>query len=95
MTPRICNMKLKKNSDYIADYDYVKIFQFFCVGIKLWLKEDDDLHTNHFQYPFKFIHSKAQNLCKTLCSFSHNFTCSIAKLGSFTGKSGQSVSRIF
>ena len=57
-----------------ADYDHEKIFSFAVLCVKLWLKEDGDLHT------FKFVHSKAQKLCKMLSSLNHNFKCSIAKL---------------
>ena len=31
---------------------------------KFWMKEDDDLHTDHLWNSFKFIQPKAQNLCK-------------------------------
>ena len=31
----------------IADYEYVKIFRVAVMDIKLWMKEDLDLHANH------------------------------------------------
>ena len=48
----------------IADYDYVNIFSFAVLGIKLWLKEDGDLYTDHTQYSFKSVHSKAHIYAK-------------------------------
>ena len=64
----------------IADYEYVKIFRVNVMDIKLGIKEDLDLHTNHLWSSFKFIHPKAQDLCKIFSSFSHNFISNIAKL---------------
>ena len=52
-----------------ADYNNVKIFSFVMVGIKLWLIEDGDLHTDHFQYSFKSVDSKVKiyvNCCLLL-----------------------------
>ena len=68
----------------VVDYDYVKILRLAMLGIKLWLKEDGDLHTDHLQYLLKFVHSKAQDFCKTLSSLSHNFSCNIENLEIFT-----------
>ena len=45
---------------YIGDYEYVNIYSFAALGIKLWLEEDGDLNRNDPFYSFKFIQSKAQ-----------------------------------
>ena len=66
---------------YIGDYEYVNIFSFAVLGIKLWLKADADLNRNDPVYSFRFIQSKAQNSYKTLSSFS--FISNIANLKIF------------
>ena len=46
---------------YIGDYEYVNIFSFAVLGIKLWLEKGGDLNRNDLLYSFKFIQLKAQN----------------------------------
>ena len=46
---------------YIGDYEYVNIFSFAVLDIKVWLEEDGDLDKNDPLYSFKFIKSKVQN----------------------------------
>ena len=43
---------------YIADYKYVNISSFAVLDIKLRVKEDSDLDTDHPLYSFKFIQSR-------------------------------------
>ena len=52
------------------------------MDIKLWMKEDLDLHIDHLRSSFKFIYPKVQDLCtfENISSFSHNFMSNIAKL---------------
>ena len=45
----------------IVDYEYANIFSFAVLDMKLWLEGDDDLHTDHPLYLFKFIQSQAEN----------------------------------
>ena len=54
---------------------YVKISRPTVLDMKFWMKEDDDLHTNHlFNLEFIQIHSpKAQNLCKCLLLLESQF----------------------
>ena len=52
---------LRRETMYIADYEYVNISSFAVSDLKLWLEEDGDLNTNHPLHSFKFIQSKAQN----------------------------------
>ena len=54
------SQNLRYQTLVIADYDFVKISIFTVLGTKLWLKGDDDLHTD-LRYSLKFTHSKAQN----------------------------------
>ena len=49
---------LGNNTMIIADYKDLKNYSFHLLVGKLWLLENDGLHTNHHLYSFKFIHSK-------------------------------------
>ena len=53
--------KLRCETLYLGDCEYVNISSFAVLGIKLWLEEDVDLNRNDRLYSFKFIQSKAQN----------------------------------
>ena len=75
-TPKIGDVKLL----YIGDYKYVNISSFVVLGLKLWMKEDDDLNRNDLLYSFGLIQSKPQDWYKTLLSFSYNFISSIENL---------------
>ena len=68
---------------FIANYECVKISRIAVMDIKLWIKEDLDLHTNNLWSSLKFIHPKVQSLCKIFSSFSHNFISNKAKLKIF------------
>ena len=46
---------------YVGDYEFVKIFSFAVLGIKLWLEEDSELNRNDPLYSFKFMQWKVQN----------------------------------
>ena len=48
----------------IAGYEDLKSSIFHQLAVKLWLKEDDDQHTNNPWYSSKFIHSKVQTFHK-------------------------------
>ena len=41
------SQNLRNESLVIAGYEYVKISSIVVMDIKLWMKEDLDLHTNH------------------------------------------------
>ena len=60
---------LQGKSSIIAGYEDIKISIFHQLAVKLWLREDDDLHTNNPRYSSKFIHSKVQ----TFHFLSHDF----------------------
>ena len=55
------SQNLRYETLVIADYEYVKIFRIPVMDIKLWMKEDPDLHTNRLSLSFKFIHPKGQD----------------------------------
>ena len=38
--------KMRYDTLYISDYEYVNISSFAVLGIKLWLEEDGDLNRN-------------------------------------------------
>ena len=42
---------------HIADYEYVNIFSFAMLDIKLWLEENDDLNTDHLYIHTNLEHS--------------------------------------
>ena len=71
---------LRNETLVIADYEYAKISRIAVMDVKLWVKEDLDLHTDH---PLKFIQihsSESARFMQNIFSFSHNFISNIAKL---------------
>ena len=76
------SQNLKYGSLVIVD---VKVSSLTVLRNKLWLKEHGNLHTDHLQYSFRYIHSNAQNLGQTLSCLNHNFICEIANLEILTG----------
>ena len=51
---------LRRETPNIGDFEYVNISSFAVLGIKLWLKDNDD-NRNTPLYSFKFLQSNAQN----------------------------------
>ena len=76
------NLKSLRYESLVADYECVKSGSLTVLCIKLWMKEDGNLLTNHLQYSLKIIHSKAQTY-KNIFFFGHNFISRIAKLEMF------------
>ena len=65
---------------YIGDYEYVNIFSFAVLGIKLWMEEDGNLNRND---PFYSFSRKRKIDTKMLSSFSNNFISNKANLKIF------------
>ena len=53
--------KLRCETLFIGDYEYVNISSFAVLGMKLWLEEDGDFDRNDPLCSFTFIQLKAQN----------------------------------
>ena len=47
--------KLRCETLFFGDYEYVNISSFAVLGIKLWQEEDGDLNRNDPLYSYKFI----------------------------------------
>ena len=64
-----CFQNLRYETLVIADYEYVKISRIAVMNFKLWMKEDLDLHTNHFRSSFKFKSSERARFMKNIFFF--------------------------
>ena len=53
--------KLRCETLYVGNYEYVNISSFVVLDIKLWPEDDGDLNRNYPLYSIKFIQSKAQS----------------------------------